>query len=84
MDGVPFDSLVRKYSVDGNAQFGGDLGWFEAETMVKPFSEAVRKQAQGAIFTIDFPERNWYFVVLKTHADRIKIRKCLLKVGLRD
>lgn len=35
-----FGDLAKQYSQDGSASQGGDLGWFDSETMVKPFSEA--------------------------------------------
>ncbi len=37
-----FDSLVRENSDEpGASQTGGDLGWFNRESMVKPFSDTV-------------------------------------------
>lgn len=35
-----FEDLAKQYSQDGSASQGGDLGWFDSETMVKPFSDA--------------------------------------------
>lgn len=35
-----FGDLAKQYSQDGSASQGGDLGWFDSQTMVKPFSEA--------------------------------------------
>lgn len=83
-DGIAFDSLARIHSMDANAAHGGDLGWFNPETMVAPFSKAVRRAAYGDLFTVDVPDRNWYFVVLKTHRDRIKVYRCLVKVALQN
>ena len=36
---VEFESLAQKYSQDGSAQNGGNLGWFTALQMVGPFEE---------------------------------------------
>ena len=40
--GKSFEDLARQSSVDySSGQKGGDLGWFNKKTMVKPFSDAV-------------------------------------------
>lgn len=49
-DPASFDKLAREYSADfGSAQQGGDLGYFTASDMVKPFSDAVFSAAKGDI-----------------------------------
>lgn len=44
--GAKFDELATKNSIDTSSQ-GGDLGWFTANQMVAPFSEAVEKLENG-------------------------------------
>ena len=45
-----FAALAKKYSQDpGSAQKGGDLGYFQRGTMVKPFDDAVFGMKQGQI-----------------------------------
>lgn len=39
--GENFEALARKHSLGPTAENGGDLGWFDARQMVKPFSDAV-------------------------------------------
>ena len=39
--GGNFQELAKKYSIDPAGSEGGDLGWFTADRMVPPFSEAV-------------------------------------------
>ncbi len=39
--GGDFTALAKKYSIDPMGAEGGDLGWFTADRMVAPFSEAV-------------------------------------------
>ena len=40
--GLPFEDMARQSSVDyQSGQKGGDLGWFDKKSMVKPFSDAV-------------------------------------------
>ncbi|MGJ0492451.1 peptidylprolyl isomerase [Methylobacter sp.] len=44
--GAKFDELATKNSIDTSSQ-GGDLGWFTANQMVAPFSQAVEKLENG-------------------------------------
>jgi peptidyl-prolyl cis-trans isomerase C len=39
--GAKFEDVARKHSMDGSSEQGGDLNWFKANQMVKPFSDAV-------------------------------------------
>jgi peptidyl-prolyl cis-trans isomerase C len=46
--GGDFAKLAKEESKDpGSAKNGGDLGWFSAQTMVKPFADAVAKLEKG-------------------------------------
>jgi hypothetical protein len=63
--GVPFDSLVAKYSMDGNKDFG-DTDWFEDGVMAKEFELAVKQHRRSEVFTADVPASKWYFVIKKT------------------
>lgn len=46
--GADFAKLANKYSLDAKeSQNGGDLGWFVASQMVKPFSDALMKLENG-------------------------------------
>ena len=46
--GADFQVLAAEHSSDSSGQAGGDLGWFAAEAMVKPFSDAVIALGNGA------------------------------------
>lgn len=83
-NGVPFEDLARNYSMDGNAENGGDLGWFSTKMMVKEFAEPVSSHDHNDIFTIDIPSKQWYYVVLKTHPDRQRIKHGLIKIKSRS
>ena len=46
--GADFGSLAKDKSLDtGSKENGGDLGWFQPATMVKPFGDAVVKLDKG-------------------------------------
>ncbi|MFD0988492.1 peptidylprolyl isomerase [Mariniflexile jejuense] len=68
-NGAPFDFLAKRYSMDENANKGGDLGWFTQGELYATFENEIinKNHALNAIFTVDIPENNWYYVVLKTH-----------------
>jgi peptidyl-prolyl cis-trans isomerase D len=52
--GAKFEDLATKYSVDqaANAK-GGDLGWFNYQMMVEPFSEACFSSSKGSLITVE-------------------------------
>lgn len=45
--GEDFAKLAEEHSTGPSAASGGDLGWFDATTMVKPFSDAVAGLEKG-------------------------------------
>ena len=45
--GANFEKLAKENSKDGSATEGGDLGWFMASQMVKPFSDALQQLEIG-------------------------------------
>lgn len=48
--GGDFAKIAKEKSLDpGSKQKGGDLGWFSAATMVKPFSDVVSNMQKGSI-----------------------------------
>jgi peptidyl-prolyl cis-trans isomerase C len=46
-DGKSFETLAAEKSLDPSGKKGGDLGWFNRGTMVKPFADAVAKMKKG-------------------------------------
>jgi hypothetical protein len=69
--GVAFETLSDQYTMDGN-KTRGDTDWFFGEYMVpKEFQEAVQKHMPGDIFFLDVPEKQWHYIIKKTHHDRV-------------
>ena len=76
--GTRFTSLVQKHTSDKNET--GDTGWFAENTLVKGFETAIKSHKKNDIFTVDIPEQNWYYVVLKTFDDRFAKKITLIKI----
>jgi hypothetical protein len=57
--------------MDGN-KTRGDTDWFWGEfSFPKEFQDAVQKHKKGEIFFVDVPEKQWHYIVHKTHDDQI-------------
>ena len=70
--GTPFEALSDQYTMDGN-KTRGDTDWFFGEYMFpKEFQDAVQQHKLGDIFFVDIPEKQWHYIVKKTHNDRVK------------
>jgi parvulin-like peptidyl-prolyl isomerase len=70
--GASWDKLSDEYTMDGNTTHG-DTDWFFGEYMFpKEFQDAVEKHKKGEIFFVDVSERQWHYIVKKTHEDRVK------------
>lgn len=64
--GVDFALLAKEHSLDSNAKKGGDLGWFGAMQMVKPFADAVAKLEIGTISTQPVQTKfGWHIIKLE-------------------
>lgn len=50
--GADFGALAAKYGTDGTKAQGGDLGWFDRKTMVKPFADAVYNNSRGSLLKV--------------------------------
>lgn len=49
--GADFAEKARQYGTDGTASSGGDLGWFGAGQMVKPFEKAVFEASKTGVLS---------------------------------
>lgn len=81
--GISFSELNSQYTMDGNKN-GGDLGWFQSGTMVREFENAIVKHKEGDIFTVDVDSKGWYYVALKTHADKENKMLTVIKIKVYD
>jgi parvulin-like peptidyl-prolyl isomerase len=82
--GVSFADLVNDYNMDGNSNKGG-LGWFKKGKMVPDFEKAVIEHKKSDIFIVDVDNSDnhwhpWYYVVLKTHNDRISETQTYIRI----
>ena len=70
--GEEWGKLSDQYTMDGN-KTRGDTDWFWGEySFPKEFQDAVQKHKTGEIFFVDVPEKQWYYIVKKTHDDDVK------------
>ena len=82
-NGFRFEDLAKHYSMDNNAKRGGDLGWVTEGDLHPDFEAQVLNQSHNVndIFTVDIPEQEWYYVILKTedtkYIEEIKVLKVI-------
>lgn len=70
--GASFEQLSDQYTMDGNTTHG-DTDWFFGEYMFpKEFQDAVASHKVGDVFFVDVSEKQWHYIVKKTHEDRMK------------
>ncbi|MFK7781983.1 peptidylprolyl isomerase [Psychroserpens sp.] len=79
--GFRFEDLAKHYSMDNNANRGGDLGWVTQGDLHPDFEVQVLDNSHNVndIFTVDVPDQQWYYVILKTedtkYIEEIKVLK---------
>jgi len=80
-NGFRFEDLAKHYSMDDNAKRGGDLGWVTQGDLHPDFEAHVLDSSHEVndIFTVDIPDQQWYYVILKTedtkYIEEIKVLK---------
>jgi peptidyl-prolyl cis-trans isomerase C len=62
--GASFADLAKAHSSDGAAANGGDLGWFSAGMMVKPFEDAVLAMEVGKVSAPVQTQFGWHLINL--------------------
>lgn len=63
--GAEFTKLAEERSTGPSASTGGDLGWFTAQAMVKPFSDAVSTMEDGEFTTSPVQTQFGWHVILR-------------------
>lgn len=64
--GTDFATVAKEKSIDPSANKGGDLGWFEASQMVKPFADAVAAMKIGTTSTVPVQSQfGWHVIKLE-------------------
>jgi hypothetical protein len=65
-NGSPFKDLAGQYSMDRNANRGGDLGWFQENYMFPEFITGLKSHNTEDVFDLDLVKKNRYYLVKKT------------------
>lgn len=86
------NELVQKFaqtaaakSIDGSAQQGGELGWFSAQDMVKPFSDAAFSLKNGEISKNPVKTEFGYHIILKEDSQpRTQLTFDQVKAGIEN
>ena len=64
--GADFAELAKEHSTGPTGPKGGDLGWFDANTMVPPFADAVRAMEPGTFSETPVETRfGWHVILLE-------------------
>jgi len=63
--GAAFDELARKYSQDGTAAAGGDLGLFTLDELLQEFQETVLWMAEGQISPVLETPKGYQILMLQ-------------------
>jgi len=77
--GISFQELSKEHTMDSNQNT--DMGWFATGETIPEFENAVKNHKKGEIFTVDSSERQWYYVVLKTHDNAAITTKSYIRIS---
>lgn len=69
-DGAEFATLAREKSTGPSGPSGGELGWFSAGMMVKPFEDAVAGMEVGAVSEPVQTQFGWHVIKLNETRDK--------------
>ncbi|MXN91411.1 hypothetical protein GR160_09235 [Flavobacterium sp. Sd200] len=69
--GIAFKDLIKEYNTDGNPS--ADFYSFSERGIVPQFTEAVKSHKTGEVFTIDVPDRGWYYVAIRNEDNKLPV-----------
>ncbi len=79
--GGDFADFARRYSVDGTASGGGDLGWAKRGEYVREFEEALFSLSEGAMSGVIKTQYGYHIVqLLERRGESVRARHILLRV----
>jgi len=79
--GASFEELARRYSADGSAASGGDLGWFGKGAMVPEFERAAFGLAQGEVSGVVRTQFGFHLIKsLERDGSRVHAEHILLRI----
>lgn len=73
--GADFAKLAKQKSTGPSKSVGGDLGWFGAEQMVKPFADAVAKLKNGEYSKAPVQTQFGWHVILREDSKKVPVPK---------
>ncbi len=79
-EGANFAKLAREFSTGPSGPNGGDLGWFGAGSMVKPFEDAVVGMQAGDISAPVKTRFGWHVIAL----DEVRVKEAPTIEAVRD
>lgn len=82
---VPFEELAKKYSDDGSARIGGDLGWAKRGKYVPDFEAAAYKLEKNEISPVVETQFGFHIIqLLDRRGNSIHVRHILIKPEITD
>lgn len=75
--GIDFDTLINAYNMDNSR---GELDWFYTGIMVEEFDSAVFNRKKGDIFTVDVKKTKSFYIMLKTHDNKMEKAKVAVMI----
>lgn len=71
--GADFTALASQHSIGPSKQVGGDLGWFEADQMVKEFADALRTLDDGSYTGKPVKSQFGWHVILREQSRELPV-----------
>ncbi len=84
-NGEKFEDLAKKFSIDGSAAAGGDLGWAKRGAFVPEFEATAFNLEEGQVSTVIETEFGYHLMqLLERRGNTFHARHILLKPELSD